>query len=256
MSFKTKIVLLCFVAFSPFVNGVEEDDIKCLKSIKQSLEDPMGRLSSWDFTNTKVGVLCNKFVGISCWNDRENRILSVELRDMGLRGSFPQGIEYCGSLTSLDLSGNQLSGSIPSDLCERVKYLTHLDLSNNVFSGEIPATIVDCAYLNRLALNNNKLSGAIPEGIGRMGRLSALDLSDNELVGSVPVGFGARSFANNTGLCGEPLKPCKQEEEKDNFSSIFMVGFAIGWVVFAVLYISAGLVIIRSRQCQRREIIR
>ena len=75
-------------------NGVESD-IYCLKSIKDSLEDPRGILNaSWDFSYS----VC-KF----------GRVENINLSDMGLRGQFPLGIENCTSLTGIDLSNNELS---------------------------------------------------------------------------------------------------------------------------------------------------
>jgi Leucine-rich repeat (LRR) protein len=50
---------------------------------------------------------------VACWNDTENRIIGLELRDMKLSGSVPESLKYCGSLQTLDLSLNDLSGTIP-----------------------------------------------------------------------------------------------------------------------------------------------
>ena len=96
-------------------NGASSD-IYCLKSIKDSLEDPYGYLnSSWDFNNKTEGFIC-KFYGVECWHPDENKVLNLRLSDMGLRGRFPRDIRNCSSLTGLDLSNNELSGPIPHDI--------------------------------------------------------------------------------------------------------------------------------------------
>ncbi|KDP33141.1 hypothetical protein JCGZ_13533 [Jatropha curcas] len=187
-----------------------ETDISCLKSIKASLEDPNGYLSSWNFNNDTEGNIC-KFVEISCWLVYENWVLNIELRGMGLKGQFPNGIEKCTSLTGLDLSNNNLQGTIPSDISKKVHFVTSLDLSSNNFSGQIP------------------------EGIGRLSRLRTFNVSNNMLSGPVPnffhAKFSADHYASNKGLCGGPLKRCRNSSKKFRFNYSFKDGFAIGYVV-------------------------
>ncbi|OMO79103.1 hypothetical protein CCACVL1_13912 [Corchorus capsularis] len=102
------------------LSAVSEDDMKCLEGVKNSLKDPDGKLSTWTFNNNSVGFIC-KFVGVSCWNERENRLLGLELRDMGLSGQLPESLKYCQSMQTLDLSANKLSGAIPSSFAHHDK---------------------------------------------------------------------------------------------------------------------------------------
>ncbi|PON34090.1 Tyrosine-protein kinase [Trema orientale] len=203
-------VLIFCLSLSGYDSRVAEDDVRCLQGIRQSLKDPQGKLASWDFTNTSVGVIC-KFVGVSCWNDRENRILNLELRDMKLSGSIPQALEYCGSLQRLDLGGNDFTGTIPSQICDWVPFITTLDLSSNGFSGSIPTALGKCQYLNELILNDNRLSGTIPYEIASLGRLKKFSVANNQLTGAIPSSlsrFDKENFDGNSDLCGKPLGKC------------------------------------------------
>ncbi|KAJ0054282.1 hypothetical protein Pint_03131 [Pistacia integerrima] len=187
-------------------------DIACLKSIKASLEDPYNYLNaSWNFNNDTEGYIC-KFAGVECWHPDENKVLNLRLSDMGLKGEFPRGIKNCTSLTGLDLSSNNLSGSLPQDISHLVVYLTALDLSSNNFSGSISVDLANCTYLNTLKLDHNQFTGQIPAELGQLGRLKAFNVSNNQLSGPIPhfVGYSpkAEDFSNNPGLCGEPLKSC------------------------------------------------
>ena len=94
-----------------------QSDINCLKSIRDSLEDPLNLLkTSWTFTNLAEGSICN-YVGVTCWNLAENRVCGIVLVNMGLMGEFPRGIKDCKELVNLDLSGNdEFSGSILSSI--------------------------------------------------------------------------------------------------------------------------------------------
>ena len=169
------------------VHAVEEDDILCLKSIRDSVEDPHNLLSSWDFRNQtkRPGFICS-FTGVECWNERENRIISLNLGSLGLKGIFPNEISYCKSLTSLDLSHNHFYGSIPTNISSMLPYLVILSLSSNNFSGEIPTSLGKCTYLNVLELNHNGFSGQIPSTIGSLPRINKFNVADNLLVGPVP----------------------------------------------------------------------
>ncbi|KAH0654833.1 hypothetical protein KY285_029715 [Solanum tuberosum] len=134
---------------------------------------------------------------------------------MGLIGEFPRGIQYCSSLTSLDLSNNKLYGSIPSDISNLIAFAVHIDLSSNQFSGAIPRIIAKCSFLNVLKLDNNKLEGPIPPEISWLDRLKTFDVTNNMLTGPLPRfingTFPAESYANNPGLCGSPLKACAKK---------------------------------------------
>ncbi|KAK4779205.1 hypothetical protein SAY86_006733 [Trapa natans] len=209
----TIIFTFCFLLLcrlSVPAAAVTEDDVKCLQGLKASLGDPKGNLVSWVFTNTSVGSIC-KFVGISCWNDQENRILSLQLRDMGLTGQIPESLQYCGSVQTLDLSTNALSGPIPSQICPWLPYLVNIDLSSNKFTGSIPPELAQCGFLNSLSLSENRLTGTIPNELTSLGRLKTFSVADNGLSGTIPSFFSRFSkadFSGNDGLCGKPLGKC------------------------------------------------
>ncbi|KAL3643939.1 Inactive LRR receptor-like serine/threonine-protein kinase bir2 [Castilleja foliolosa] len=199
--------LFLFLLFS---NSFAEDDVQCLREVKNELTDPTGRLQSWTFANTSVGYIC-RFSGVSCWNDRENRLIAMELRDYGLTGGIPDALQFCHSLQTLDLSSNSLTGSIPSRICDWLPYLVSLDLSGNRLTGSIPDDLANCSYLNSLILDNNQLSGHIPLQFSSLGRLGRFSVANNDLSGTVP-SFNGDSvvvdFSGNSGLCGGSLGRC------------------------------------------------
>ncbi|KAF2308659.1 hypothetical protein GH714_011897 [Hevea brasiliensis] len=205
---------------------IGEDDVKCLQGVRTSLNDPQGKLSSWNFANSSSGFLCN-FVGVSCWNDQENRIINLQLRDMGLSGQVPESLKYCESLQNLDLSSNALSGTIPTQICTWLPYLVTLDLSNNDLSGSIPPDLVNCTYLNNLILSNNRLSGPIPYEVSRLARLKKFSVANNDLTGTIPSffsNFDSGDFTGNDGLCGKPLGSKCGGLSKKNLAIIIAAG--------------------------------
>ncbi|GKV51617.1 hypothetical protein SLEP1_g58252 [Rubroshorea leprosula] len=232
-------------------NGLTSD-IDCLKSIKDSLDDPFGYLNAtWDFNNYTEGFICS-FTGVGCWHADENVVLNIQLSDMGLKGQFPRGISGCSGLTGLDLSNNELSGPIPPDISSILPYLTSLKLSSNKFSGEIPKSLANITFLNVLNLDHNHLNvlnldhnqstGHIPPGIGLLRRLRTFTVANNLLYGPVPnflYDISSDSFANNPGLCGKPLEPCKSTSESDTFKKGFVVSYAVSAFLVITTFISS-----------------
>ena len=138
------LILFVVVVFLSGSSYATSTDIYCLKTIKESLEDPYNYLnSSWDFNNITEGFICH-FTGIECWHPDENKVLNIRLSNMGLKGKFPRGMMNCSSMTGLDLSSNKLSGPIHSDISLKLPFITSLDLSSNNFSGEIPLSLANC----------------------------------------------------------------------------------------------------------------
>ncbi|CAL9764567.1 unnamed protein product [Musa acuminata subsp. burmannicoides] len=218
-------------------------DIECLRRVKLSLKDPENNLFySWTFDNSSEGSIC-RFNGVECWHPDENKVLNLRLSNMGLQGQFPSGLENCTSLTGLDLSNNNLSGTIPADIAKKIPYVTSLDLSFNDFSGQIPVNLSDCTYLNSLKLQHNNLTGLIPGQLNFLSRLTEFDVSDNHLSGPIPA-FQAKlltpsNFANNPGLCGAPLSACAGTSKKINAGVI--IGSAIGGVVITIIIVGVVL---------------
>ncbi|KAL7595939.1 hypothetical protein Lser_V15G29223 [Lactuca serriola] len=121
-------------------------------------------------------------------------------------------------LKSIDLSGNRLSGQIPSQLTNLYELIA-LNLSKNALVGEIPREIGQMGNLLVLDLSRNSFSGHIPSSMSQMTSLSYLDMSCNNLSGRIPSAgqlqlFDPSKYSANLGLCGPPLtKICPGDEE-------------------------------------------
>ncbi|RZC52761.1 hypothetical protein C5167_021188, partial [Papaver somniferum] len=161
--------------FSNVVVAIE-DDIRCLKA---AFADPQGRLDSWIFENASVGLIC-KLSGVSCWNAKEDRLIS-----------------------SSDLYDNKISGTIPSQICTWLPNIITLDLSGNQLSGSVPPNLANCTYLNKLRLSSNHLSGQIPYELSSLARLNNFSAAYNNFSGQIPTfksSFSVASFEGNNGL--------------------------------------------------------
>ncbi|KAL2993618.1 hypothetical protein AAZX31_10G122500 [Glycine max] len=160
-------------------------------------------------------------------------------------------------LVNMDLSNNNLSGSIPEEIT-LLSALQGLNVSYNHLSGHIPKRVGDMKSLESLDLSHDQLSGAIPDSISSLTSLSHLNLSYNNLSGPIPKGTQLSTlddpfiYIGNPFLCGPPLpNECsandskhgnEDEDGKDDkieklwFYFVVALGFAIGfWAVIGSL---------------------
>jgi len=97
-----------------------------------------------------------------------------------------------GSVSSLDLNGNQLTGYIPADLASLI-HLKVLDLSWNQLGGGIPSELGSLSNLQKLTLSCNPLGGTIPTQLANLSQLSELYLDCDYLTGTIPGELGGLS---------------------------------------------------------------
>ncbi len=119
-----------------------------------------------------------------------------------------------GHVTSLSIGGNQLSGTIPTQLGDLTN-LTELRLDGNQLSGEIPAELGSFANLRQLYLNDNQLSGEIPSALGSLTNLVHLRLDGNQLSGEIPSVLGRLMKLEVLRLSGNQLTGCVPDIWRD-----------------------------------------
>ncbi|KAF3950246.1 hypothetical protein CMV_023970 [Castanea mollissima] len=103
-----------------------------------------------------------------------------------IKDQIPMGIGSLKNLYLLDLSGNSLTGSIPSTL-GGLERLQRLFLEENLIEGSIPEQLCQLKNLGELLLSMNSLSRSIPNCIGNLSLLQKFNISHNRLTSSIPL---------------------------------------------------------------------
>ncbi|CAA6670535.1 unnamed protein product [Spirodela intermedia] len=162
------------------------------------VSDPLAVLSSWKYDDENP---CN-WNGVSCaaipGENGTSRVVGLGLPNARLLGSIGGDLGLIQHLRHLDLSGNSLSGSLPSSLFLRnsssaaaatSSELRVLSLAGNEISGSIPevpaGAMTDLQLLN---LSDNALTGVLPAGVFSLPNLTVLSLSGNYLSGGLAGG--------------------------------------------------------------------
>lgn len=144
----------------------------------------------------KVHICCNDLTGRIPFLGGMEHITFFSLWGNQLTGNLSSlGLENLKKITTLFLSCNKLSGTIPEYL-HLMRNLQSFWLKWNDISGTIPFSIGNMTRLNEIIFSNNRISGSIPESLGELKVLQSLDLARNYLTGTVPRALGGLEQLN------------------------------------------------------------
>ncbi|GFZ10639.1 STRUBBELIG-receptor family 8 [Actinidia rufa] len=149
---------------------------QALQVMYTSLNNP-SQLSNW---KPSGGDPCGEsWKGVTC---QGSAVVSIQISGLGLNGTMGYLLSGLMSLRILDVSDNNIGGSIPYQLPPNI---TTLNLANNNLSGNLPYSISSIASLNYLDLSSNNFTGDLPSSFSALFNLSTLHVQNNQLTGSL-----------------------------------------------------------------------
>ncbi|TYH74978.1 hypothetical protein ES332_D05G441400v1 [Gossypium tomentosum] len=202
--------------FPQFLKG-----LKSLESLDLSCNKIEGKIPQW---MQEVGNVSLTYLNVSHnsltnpWTQREvehfpwNNIAVLDLSSNLIRGNLPipastinvflisnnsfngevsSLICNASSLQILDLSYNNLSGTIPQCFGNLSDSLEFLNLKKNKFYGTIPPTFAEGCQLTNFNLNGNLLEGPLTPSILNCNDLEVLDLGNNKINDTFPHWLGS-----------------------------------------------------------------
>ncbi|KAL6874147.1 hypothetical protein ACP4OV_014229 [Aristida adscensionis] len=111
-------------------------------------------------------------------------ITTINLSNNNIGGTIPEDLPV--TLQQLFLSANQLTGSIPSSL-SKLKILTAMSVNGNNLNGELPDAFDSLTGLVNLDISSNNMSGVLPSSMKNLASLTTLHMQDNQLSGTLNV---------------------------------------------------------------------
>ncbi|KAL1542445.1 receptor-like protein 35 [Salvia divinorum] len=112
-------------------------------------------------------------------------LATLTLSSCELKGTIPSTFANLTKLIHVDLSVNDLTGSLPSTLFANLTKLSQVVLSENSLAGSLPSTFFEgLSNLVNLNLESNSFSGNIPQSLFALPSLLELDLSHNQFNGT------------------------------------------------------------------------
>ncbi|PHT54304.1 hypothetical protein CQW23_08766 [Capsicum baccatum] len=150
----------------------------------------IGNLSQLAFLNLAVNQLTG-FIPSSLFNVSSLLAIALGLNNLSGPLVLDEG-NIVSNLESLSISRNQISGHIPSNICQLTE-LKILSISFNNITGEIPKNIDCLSKLKEFSIGYNPTDGTIPSSLGNISTLQYVYCVSNRLEGPIPPELGKLS---------------------------------------------------------------
>ncbi len=138
--------------------------------------------ANWD-TIWNLQQPMNTWYGITL--NENGCVRQIDLSENQLVGTLPPELDTLKSISRLYLYDNQITGNIPPEW-NGMYSLRQLWLFNNQLTGNIPLELTQISTLTHLGLGYNQLTGELPPGLGDLHNLIYLGIQSNDLTGCYP----------------------------------------------------------------------
>ncbi|RWR90731.1 protein STRUBBELIG-RECEPTOR FAMILY 3 isoform X1 [Cinnamomum micranthum f. kanehirae] len=171
------VMCLMVIFVVPFSHGLTNgQDVYAINSLYIALGSPP--LPGW--VSTGGDPCAQGWQGVQCVG---SNISTIVINGANLGGQLGDQLMNFSSIETIDLSNNQIGGSIPNNLPTTIKTFF---LSANQFTGSIPDSLSTLTLLSAIDLSSNNLSGQLPHSLQSLSALTTLNIENNLFLGPVP----------------------------------------------------------------------
>ncbi|KAL0463760.1 UNVERIFIED_CONTAM: protein STRUBBELIG-RECEPTOR FAMILY 7 [Sesamum latifolium] len=152
--------------------------------ILSSINAETGPADAQQLTNWKTsgGDPCGEsWKGITCSG---SRVTEINISGLGLSGNMGYQLDKLTSVTTFDISNNNLGNQIPYQLPPNVQ---RLNLAGNGFTAGLPYSISQMTSLKYLNVSHNQIEGQVAIPFSSLTALSTLYLQNNKFTGNIDV---------------------------------------------------------------------
>ncbi|XP_031286460.1 receptor-like protein Cf-9 [Pistacia vera] len=136
----------------------------------------------------------NNFIGEISSSICNLSLVRLELSNNNLSGTIPECLGNASRLLLLNLEMNNFHGYVPSiSVYSSIQYI---NLNNNKLEGSLPPTLVHCSKLEVLDVGNNLINDTFPHWLAKLPDLKILILRSNRFHGSIGKSKTRLSFCN------------------------------------------------------------
>ncbi|GAX20863.1 hypothetical protein FisN_7Hh180 [Fistulifera solaris] len=160
-----------------------------------------------------------QWAGVSCSEDEEV-VITLHIPFNNLTGTLPSELGHLSKLQWLNLTDNNITGSIATTVFDQTENLYRVDLSKNNLTGLIPPSLWSIPSLQIVDLSDNFLEGPfeLAADSSPATSLTEIRLSNNLLEGSLPTWLSdlpelthlEAVNANFSGRLPDPIPPALQ----------------------------------------------
>ncbi|XP_074326150.1 uncharacterized protein LOC141664156 [Apium graveolens] len=188
MSFNILFILMLLKTINntSFAYSSNVTDKNALLSVKASITDPVGALSSW---NHSIHFCLWK--GVTC-SRRHQRVSALDLSSQKLDGTLSPHIGNLSFLREINFDKNNFRGSIPAEIGKLFR-LRYLHLGTNLFEGGFPMNLSHCSDLRHIGIEENNVGGKLPTDFTSWSKLTVFNTTTNHFSGVISSSIGNMS---------------------------------------------------------------
>ncbi len=180
---------------------VSQEECEALVSLYHSTNgDNWFRNFNWLVIDETVDV-CSWY-GVEC---ESGSIESIFLSSNELSGTLPIEIGGLINLRFFEINDNNITGELPATFWS-LPNLFYFEANGNSLSGQLPAEIKNLSKLSFFSLTSNQMQGPIPKELGDLPRLHTLKLNANQFTGTIPSELGNPQYLTYLTLYNNKLE--------------------------------------------------